>query len=312
VFARDNHRCQYCNGPAEEHRPRCPAAAVAATRGTTWWRPAVLATCARRPAPRGDPMRLHRPPRSPGARAGSHAVGPCRHLDAVPADRGVSRTPAAGRPAVRARPRHCTPRRCPTPGRACGVEAERRRWSWLDPGPRTGRPGRGGRPRRRGGAAPVGRRVVLVVPDDRLGGRDRAGRRPAVDDDVGRSAQWLGWPGAGGPGRGAERGPRGRPACGPLGRLVCFATVGAGEVTTTDRRKLVGISQRRTRRGPVPVRRLLAWEPEPWAAAGPARRRPPPSKGPRPAPPLPGELVDALLAHLRPDPDERQFVLALP
>jgi hypothetical protein len=53
-------------------------------------------------------------------------------------------------------------------------------------------------------------------------------------------------------------------ACGPLGRLVCFATVGAGEVTTPDRRKLVGISQRRTRAAArFQCAAYTAWEPEP-------------------------------------------------
>lgn len=73
---------------------------------------------------------------------------------------------------------------------------------------------------------------------------------PLWDDDVGRAAWWVGraWQAAL-----ADLGVvptevhEGALACGPLGRLVCFATVGAGEVTTPDRRKLVGISQRRTR-----------------------------------------------------------------
>ena len=77
---------------------------------------------------------------------------------------------------------------------------------------------------------------------------------PLWDDDVGRSALWLGraWQAAladlGTTGTEVHTGAL---ACGSLGRLVCFATVGAGEVTVgpDDRRKLVGISQRRTRAG---------------------------------------------------------------
>jgi lipoate-protein ligase A len=73
---------------------------------------------------------------------------------------------------------------------------------------------------------------------------------PLWHDDVGRAALWVGraWQAAL-----ADVGVAptvvhdGALACGPLGRLVCFATVGSGEVTTPDRRKVVGISQRRTR-----------------------------------------------------------------
>lgn len=73
---------------------------------------------------------------------------------------------------------------------------------------------------------------------------------PLWHDDVGRAARWVGeaWRAAL-----AELGVAptevhtGALACGPLGRLVCFGTVGAGEVTLPDRRKVVGISQRRTR-----------------------------------------------------------------
>jgi lipoate---protein ligase len=73
---------------------------------------------------------------------------------------------------------------------------------------------------------------------------------PLWDDDVGRAAHWVGraWQAAL-----ADLGVaptvvhEGALACGPLGRLVCFATVGAGEVTTPDRHKVVGVSQRRTR-----------------------------------------------------------------
>ena len=73
---------------------------------------------------------------------------------------------------------------------------------------------------------------------------------PLWDDDVGRAARWVGgmWQAAlADLGVAPSEVHEGALACGPLGRLVCFATVGAGEVTTPDRRKLVGISQRRTR-----------------------------------------------------------------
>jgi lipoate-protein ligase A len=73
---------------------------------------------------------------------------------------------------------------------------------------------------------------------------------PLWEDDVGRAARWVGraWQAAlADLGVARTEVHDGALACGPLGRLVCFATVGAGEVTTPDRRKLVGISQRRTR-----------------------------------------------------------------
>jgi lipoate-protein ligase A len=72
---------------------------------------------------------------------------------------------------------------------------------------------------------------------------------PLWRDDVGESSQWLGqvWQAAladlGLPGTSVHTGPL---ACGPLGRLVCFCAVGPGEVTLGER-KVVGISQRRTR-----------------------------------------------------------------
>lgn len=73
---------------------------------------------------------------------------------------------------------------------------------------------------------------------------------PLWHDDVGRAALWVGeaWRAAL-----ADLGVAplvvhdGALACGPLGRLVCFGTVGAGEVTTPDGAKVVGVSQRRTR-----------------------------------------------------------------
>jgi len=98
--------------------------------------------------------------------------------------------------------------------------------------------------------------VVLVVPGETtwvdviLPAGDQL-----WDDDIARAAHWLGrtWQSALADldiaSTEVHEGPL---ACGPLGRLVCFATVGAGEVTVLGGdgpRKLVGISQRRTRAG---------------------------------------------------------------
>ena len=90
---------------------------------------------------------------------------------------------------------------------------------------------------------------------------------PLWDDDVGRAAGWVGrsWQAAlASLGVGPTEVHEGALACGPLGRLVCFATVGAGEVTTPERRKLVGISQRRTRDAArFQCAAYSRWEPEP-------------------------------------------------
>lgn len=89
---------------------------------------------------------------------------------------------------------------------------------------------------------------------------------PLWDDDVGRAAWWLGdaWAAAlaevGVAGAAVHRGAL---ACGPLGRLVCFATAGAGEVTVAGR-KVVGISQRRSRAGArFQCAAYRAWSPSP-------------------------------------------------
>ncbi|MEY2402867.1 MAG: lipoate---protein ligase [Acidimicrobiaceae bacterium] len=65
------------------------------------------------------------------------------------------------------------------------------------------------------------------------------------DDDVGRAAFWLGeaWAAAVGDSAVVHRGPMVR---NEWSDLVCFAGLGPGEVTI-DGRKVVGISQRRTR-----------------------------------------------------------------
>ena len=127
---------------------------------------------------------------------------------------------------------------------------------------------------------------------------------PLWDDDVGRATHWVGraWRSALadlGVAPTAVHG--GALACGPLGRLVCFATVGAGEVTTPDGRKVVGISQRRTR---AAARFQCAvysrWDPAPLVDllrldAGGARALDDAAVGTGHAP---AEMTDAFLRHL--------------
>jgi lipoate-protein ligase A len=95
---------------------------------------------------------------------------------------------------------------------------------------------------------------------------------PLWDDDIARAVHWLGraWQSALAElGVGATDVHEGPLACGPLGRLVCFATVGAGEVTVPGGdgpRKLVGISQRRTRAAArFQCAAYRRWDPEPLA-----------------------------------------------
>lgn len=90
------------------------------------------------------------------------------------------------------------------------------------------------------------------------------------DDDVGRSFAWLGevWREAL-----ADVGVPATVHDGPLvasrwSKLICFAGLGPGELTDADGRKLVGISQRRTRawsrfQCSVP---LVPWDPAPIVA----------------------------------------------
>ncbi|MCA1841877.1 MAG: hypothetical protein LC792_01550 [Actinobacteria bacterium] len=87
---------------------------------------------------------------------------------------------------------------------------------------------------------------------------------PLWDNDVGRAFHWLGaaWTevltGAGVPARWHD-GPMRKP---PWSASVCFAGLGPGEVTV-ERRKVVGLSQRRTREGVLfQCCATLRWEPE--------------------------------------------------
>lgn len=90
---------------------------------------------------------------------------------------------------------------------------------------------------------------------------------PLQVDDVGASFAWLGdvWVAAL-----ASLGVHGVMRPGPWvpgrwGRLVCFAGLGAGEVTVSGR-KVVGLAQRRTRAGTwFQAMALLRWEPRAWA-----------------------------------------------
>jgi lipoate-protein ligase A len=102
--------------------------------------------------------------------------------------------------------------------------------------------------RRSGGGA------VLVVPDDPVWIDVWVPREDSLwNDDVGRAFDWLGdaWTAAltslGARGTSAHR--DGFAACTRWSSLICFGGVGTGEVVTADGRKVVGISQRRTRAG---------------------------------------------------------------
>ncbi len=136
--------------------------------------------------------------------------------------------------------------------------------------------------------------VDVIIPAD----------DPLWDHDVGRAAGWVGraWRAAlVDLGVAPTEVHDGALACGPLGRLVCFGTVGAGEVTMPDRRKVVGISQRRTRLAArFQCAAYTRWDPAPLvdllrlgadgaraldgAAVGTGR--------------TPADMVDAFLRHL--------------
>lgn len=93
------------------------------------------------------------------------------------------------------------------------------------------------------------------------------------DDDVGRASWWLGaaWAAAlEALGVAGVRVHRGGMEGGELGRLICFASVGPGEVLAPAGGKVVGMSQRRTRH----VARfqsacLLRWDPSSLATLMP-------------------------------------------
>lgn len=115
--------------------------------------------------------------------------------------------------------------------------------------------------RRSGGGA------VLVEPGD-LCWVDLVIERgdPLWDDDIGRATWWVGeaWAATlAGPGIGlagqVHRGPLERNEWSPF---VCFAGLGAGEVSV-DGRKVVGVSQRRVRRlARFQTAMLIRWRPE--------------------------------------------------
>jgi lipoate-protein ligase A len=120
---------------------------------------------------------------------------------------------------------------------------------------------------------------------------------PLWDDDVVRAATWLGdtWQRALAVLGVASEVHRGRLHAGAWGAQLCFAGLGPGEVTVAGR-KLVGLSQRRTRTGarlqcvvlpgwdPAPTLALLALSPAERAEAARAVR-PPPHPVPLAAPP---------------------------
>jgi lipoate-protein ligase A len=97
---------------------------------------------------------------------------------------------------------------------------------------------------------------VLLPADDAL-----------WETDVGRSFHWLGqvWVdalAALGVQSSWHKGPM---VCTPWCRQVCFAGIGSGEVTV-DGRKVVGMSQRRTRAGALfQCAALLRWNPDEMA-----------------------------------------------
>lgn len=127
---------------------------------------------------------------------------------------------------------------------------------------------------------------------------------PLWDDDVGRAARWVGraWQAALAElGAGPTEVHTGPLACGPLGRLVCFGTVGAGELTTPEGRKVVGVSQRRTRAvARFQCAAYSRWDPAPLVellhldGAGAAALADAAVGTGIP----PGAMVDALLRHL--------------
>ncbi len=114
--------------------------------------------------------------------------------------------------------------------------------------------------RRSGGAAVLLEPGGVVWADVLIGRGD-----PLWDDDIGRAGWWVGewWQRA--LGRLGVTAPaavhRGRLVRNPLADAVCFAGVGPGELLVGGR-KVVGVSQRRTRLGArFQTAALLRWEP---------------------------------------------------
>ncbi|MCP5026469.1 MAG: hypothetical protein GY929_09310 [Actinomycetia bacterium] len=95
--------------------------------------------------------------------------------------------------------------------------------------------------------------IDLLIPAD----------DPLWDDDVGRAMHWVGrcWAQAlGSLGRDGKV-HRGAMVSTPASSVVCFAGLGPGEVTVGGR-KVVGVSQRRTRRGArFQTTALMGWKP---------------------------------------------------
>jgi len=87
---------------------------------------------------------------------------------------------------------------------------------------------------------------------------------PLWEDDVARAFHWLGraWTGALDALGVDASWHRGAMECTQWCRHVCFAGIGAGEVTV-EGKKVVGLSQRRTRAGALfQCAALLRWDPE--------------------------------------------------
>lgn len=152
--------------------------------------------------------------------------------------------------------------------------------------------------RRSGGGA------VLILPGEMVWVDLVIGRAdPLWDDDIGRSMHWVGrwWQGAlAAVGQAAEVRVTAmhRP---PWSSEVCFASHGPGEVFDAHGRKLVGISQRRTRDwARFQTMCHVQWRPE-LVAALVADPRPSPSElatlvGTVPA--ALGAIAETLLCHL--------------
>jgi lipoate-protein ligase A len=103
--------------------------------------------------------------------------------------------------------------------------------------------------------------AVFVTPENMIWVDVVVPRSHALwEDDVNRAFYWLGesWAQI----ISGSQVHKGEFVCNDLCRLVCFAGVGPGEVTLEDK-KIVGISQRRTREGArFQCAVMLNWEPE--------------------------------------------------